>query len=80
MEVQRDEQGNGVDAVSDTTKSKGDLDTQTVDEGAGEETNDGEGTVEGDVLRMWLASVYFRLSPSQRPISPPMHPRNSLDL
>lgn len=57
VEVQGDEQGDGVDAVADATEGQGELDTQTVDEGAGEETHDGEGTVEGRVLRTW--SVMF---------------------
>lgn len=58
--VMRGEQRDGVDAVADATERKGCLDTQTVDEGAGEETHDGEGAVEGNVLRMWLAKSCFR--------------------
>lgn len=53
--MERDEQGNGVDAVANAPKSQGDLDTQTIDDRAGEETNDGESAVEGSVLRMWSA-------------------------
>ena len=48
--VNRDEEGNGVEAVADTTKGQSDADTQTVDNGTSEETNHGEGTVERSVL------------------------------
>jgi hypothetical protein len=40
----------GVNAVSDASKSKSPLNTDSVDESSTEETKDGEGTVEGGVL------------------------------
>jgi hypothetical protein len=55
--VHRDEQRNGVDAVAETTESQGKLDTKTIHERTGKETNDGKGTVEGSVLCTWLVSV-----------------------
>lgn len=48
--MNRDEEGNGVEAVTDTTKGQGNANTQTVDNGTSEETNDGESTVERSVL------------------------------
>jgi hypothetical protein len=44
------EERNGVDAVAETTETEGEFDAEAVDEGAGEETDDGEGRVEGYVL------------------------------
>ncbi|KFY15527.1 hypothetical protein V492_01934 [Pseudogymnoascus sp. VKM F-4246] len=55
LEVQREEQGERVDAVAEAAEGEGGADTETVDEGAGEETDDGKGAVQGDVLRMWSA-------------------------
>lgn len=48
--MNRDEEGNGVEAVTDTTKGQSNADTQTVDNGTSEETDDGESTVERSVL------------------------------
>lgn len=48
--VDRDEQGNRVKTVTNTTKGQRGANTQTVDNGTGEETNHGKGTVEGNIL------------------------------
>jgi hypothetical protein len=55
--VDRDEERDGVDAVSDASKSKSPFDTDLVDKGSAKEAEDGEGTVERRVLRggLWLA-------------------------
>lgn len=49
--MNRDQQTDGVDAVTDSTKRERKTHTQTVDNGTGKETDHGESTVERDVLR-----------------------------
>lgn len=46
------EQADGVDTVANTAKGHGELDANSVDDGTGEETDDGKGTVERDILSM----------------------------
>lgn len=46
----RDKQADGVNAVTNTTKGEGGLDTELVDESPTEETEDCEGAVDGRVL------------------------------
>lgn len=50
MVVNRDEQSDDVDTVSETTKRHGDLDTETVDKRSTKETKHGKGGVDGGVL------------------------------
>ena len=45
-----DEEGNRVEAVTDTTKGQSGANTETIDDSTGEETNHGEGTVQRSVL------------------------------
>ena len=44
------QQGDGVNAVSDSTKCQSPFNTESVDESSTEETEDGEGRVESGVL------------------------------
>lgn len=46
----RNQETNGVNGVADSTEGEGQTDAETIDDGAGEETHDREGTVESDVL------------------------------
>lgn len=46
----RDKQADGVNAVTNTTKREGGLDTELVDESSTEETEDREGAIKGSVL------------------------------
>lgn len=48
--VNRDEEGNRVETVTNTTKGESGTNTQTVDNGTSEETNHSEGTVQRNVL------------------------------
>lgn len=50
MSVNRDQQADGVDAISNTSKGKSDLDTQLVDDSSSKEAKNSEGTVESNVL------------------------------
>ena len=51
IEVHREEQREGVDAVSNSTKSQGVLNANSVDEGSTKETEDRKGGVQRSVLR-----------------------------
>lgn len=48
--MNRSQQGDCVNAVSDASKSEGPFNTNSVDESSSEETKDGKGTVEGGIL------------------------------
>jgi hypothetical protein len=48
--VHGNEETDRVDTVTDTTEREGKTNTQAVDEGASEETDNGKGTVESSVL------------------------------
>ena len=48
--MDRDEEGDSVDAVTDTTKGEGKANADAVDDSTSEETDDGEGRVESSVL------------------------------
>ena len=56
--VDRDQQADGVNAVSDASKSQSHLNTQSVDESSTEETEDCESTVESGVLKLVCRQPY----------------------
>ncbi len=47
LSLLENEEGSGVDAVTDTTDTESNAKTETIGKGSSEETNEGEGTVEG---------------------------------
>lgn len=59
--MERHQQTDGVDAVSQPTKGNGETHTETIDNATGRKANDRKGTVEGDILwnnqRTMLAPV-----------------------
>lgn len=54
VSVERHQQTDGVDAVSQPTKGNGETHAETIDNATGHEANDCKGTVEGDIL--WKTS------------------------
>lgn len=61
MVVNRNEKTDCIETISDSTKGKRNSKSNSVDDGAGEESENGEGAVQRCVLRAFISSYYDEL-------------------